>query len=221
LCGYSPAIGAPRIRAHRFRRTSYCRFAPSERGRTFKFANGNAENRFVAWDTNKSDRLFLDAWRNAGGTTTPEMMPSLGPIAEERRRELLARLTDYLQNPQAMQQRFVKAYSLRLRHPIITPTWRLAGRKKALVRADEVWALSWPTLLAYLVLLLVDESKGLGGDLCRCQLKSCGKYFLAMKPPTGRPRTKYHDDTCMDAVHALQSTARSQRSRAKKARKVK
>lgn len=73
----------------------------------------------------------------------------------------------------------------------------------------------------FVFLLLLDESRGFWRDLCRCKLQDCQRWFLARKPPTGRPRRDYHSEECMLKSHAQGSTQRARRSRANKARKVK
>jgi hypothetical protein len=65
--------------------------------------------------------------------------------------------------------------------------------------------------------LIADSARGFGDDLCRCKLDECGKWFLANKPPTGRPQRLYCGKPHMDQAHERGSTARARKSRAAKA----
>lgn len=55
------------------------------------------------------------------------------------------------------------------------------------------------TLLA---LTLADDAQPFGRALCRCRLKSCGRFFLEQKPRTGRPQRLYCSREHMLAAHA-------------------
>jgi hypothetical protein len=178
--------------------------------------------RFVPWKPADEDDQFMKEWRARNGTTTRDRMPSYGELASERREQLRACLSNFLDEPAKVRQSFVADLSRHLEDVVSKPTWRLSGKgpHSPVMRTDELWPLSWSALLAYVALLLLDGNRKLGADLCRCRLKSCQQFFLAKKPKTGRPRRDYHSDDCMKQAHALDSTKRAQKSRAK-ARKSK
>ena len=67
--------------------------------------------------------------------------------------------------------------------------------------------------LAYVLLLLLDDSRRYGKDLCQCRLKTCQRYFFAIKPPTGRPRRDYCCQAHLDAARAATGTRRVQNYR--------
>jgi hypothetical protein len=87
----------------------------------------------------------------------------------------------------------------------------------------------WPRC-AYALLLLLDESRPYGRDLCRCQLEGCGNFFLVVRPPKGRPQRLYcpdtdhaekaHDATAVDRMRLSRENAKRQRA-AKAARRHK
>ena len=73
--------------------------------------------------------------------------------------------------------------------------------------------------LAYIFLLLLDPARGYGSDLCKCQLESCGRYFLVKRRKRGLPRRKYCGDAHMLKAHAAQSTSRVRNSRMERAKR--
>lgn len=71
----------------------------------------------------------------------------------------------------------------------------------------------------YGLALLMTRQDG-PGQLCRCRLESCRRFFLAKRSKgAGRIRTEYCDDKCMDAAHKAGNAERLRRSRAARRRK--
>jgi hypothetical protein len=64
-------------------------------------------------------------------------------------------------------------------------------------------------------LLIEDTERPFGKKLCQCQLKSCGRFFLEVKPPTGRPQRRYCCPEHLKAAHAQNAPKRMQRIRKK------
>ena len=62
--------------------------------------------------------------------------------------------------------------------------------------------------IGYALLLLLDPTRGYGSDLCRCKLAECGRFFLAIKPPTGRPRRDYCCEEHLEAAREKSSVDR-------------
>jgi hypothetical protein len=65
--------------------------------------------------------------------------------------------------------------------------------------------------IGYALLLLLDPTRGYGSDLCRCKLAECGRFFPAIKPPTGRPRRDY---CCAEHLEAAREKSSVDRVRA-------
>ena len=65
--------------------------------------------------------------------------------------------------------------------------------------------------IGYALLLLLDPTRPYGSDLCRCKLVECGRFFLAIKPPTGRPRRDY---CCAEHLEAAREKSSVDRVRA-------
>lgn len=145
------------------------------------------------------------------------------PDVTKRRGELLTCLNQYRRDPEALYDRLRGELRDELDNVRIVPEWWFGeiGGRRTVRRFDEVVPLRWPSLLAYLVMLLFDEAAPLGNDLCQCKLETCARYFLVTKAKTGRPRRDYHDDVCMFEAHARGANARVRRSRARRARKPK
>lgn len=72
--------------------------------------------------------------------------------------------------------------------------------------------------LGYVLMLLADRSRPFAGNLCRCKYAECQRYFLAVKPETGRPRRDYcspdHFAKARTASGAARIRAYRQRKRA-------
>ena len=51
------------------------------------------------------------------------------------------------------------------------------------------------------------------GRLCRCAFSSCGNFYFAPKPKTGRPRTVYCSKECGDAARKANGAKRVQKWR--------
>jgi hypothetical protein len=75
--------------------------------------------------------------------------------------------------------------------------------------------------LAYGVLLLLDHERGYGRDLCRCRFAECNRFFLAVKPPTGRPRRDYCSQEHFRVARAAKGAARIRAYRAAQKEKTK
>lgn len=137
-----------------------------------------------------------------------------------RRAELRQCLNQYLADPAGLFRRLQHG-DLNEELDRIRPvfSWWLGeidGRYAAR-RFDEIVPTSWRALLAYLVALLFDIDEDLGKDLCRCQLDTCAKFFLAKKPEIGRVRRRYHDKECMATVHAARAGIRKLKSYSRRA----
>jgi hypothetical protein len=65
----------------------------------------------------------------------------------------------------------------------------------------------------FVSILLLDEERGFGTDLCRCTLQGCEKFFLVYKPPIGRPQSRYCTREHMLEAHARTATKRARKSR--------
>lgn len=68
--------------------------------------------------------------------------------------------------------------------------------------------------------LLLDLDRGLRRDLCKCQLETCGSYFLVERGAGNRPRTRYCSTAHMLAFHGGdRGAARVRKHRSQKAEK--
>ena len=74
--------------------------------------------------------------------------------------------------------------------------------------------------IGYALLLLLDPTRGYGSDLCRCKLAECGRFFLAIKPPTGRPRRDYCCEEHLEAAREKSSVDRVRAFRAREKAKA-
>ena len=68
-------------------------------------------------------------------------------------------------------------------------------------------------VVLYASLLLLDLSRPYGRDLCRCQLPCCRKFFLAVRPSSGRARRSYCSEEHMLQAHSAGSSRRVAASR--------
>jgi hypothetical protein len=66
---------------------------------------------------------------------------------------------------------------------------------------------------------LLDRTRDYTRKLCQCQLRSCGKFFFEVQPPTGRPQRKYCCKGHMEEAHAQNAGKRMKKFRSKPARK--
>jgi hypothetical protein len=71
---------------------------------------------------------------------------------------------------------------------------------------------------SYALLLLLDVERPYGRDLCQCRLPSCGDFFFAKRPATGRPQRLYCAHEHLLRAHAANAPARVRRSRLNKKR---
>ena len=74
--------------------------------------------------------------------------------------------------------------------------------------------------IGYALRLLLDPTRGYGSDLCRCKLAECGRFFLAIKPPTGRPRRDYCCEEHLEAAREKSSVDRVRAFRAREKAKA-
>ena len=68
----------------------------------------------------------------------------------------------------------------------------------------------------FIIILILDEARGIGRDLRKCNLPGCERFFLVYKPPTGRPQSRYCTKKHMHEAHARTATSRARKSRASK-----
>jgi hypothetical protein len=80
--------------------------------------------------------------------------------------------------------------------------------------------------IGYALLLLLDPTRAYGRDLCRCKLAECGRFFLTLKRPTGRPRRDYccaehleaaREKSSVDRVRAFRERERAKVNRRRRA----
>jgi hypothetical protein len=64
--------------------------------------------------------------------------------------------------------------------------------------------------LGYVLMLLLDSKRPYGRDSCRCKISECQKFFLAIKPKTGRPRRDYCCQAHLEASRNLTGARRVQ-----------
>lgn len=68
------------------------------------------------------------------------------------------------------------------------------------------------TALNYAVMLLLNLEKRYGADLCQCQLKRCGRFYLATKNPKGGPANRNY----CSPPHRLEASNRKENRTARK-----
>jgi len=99
---------------------------------------------------------------------------------------------------------------------------RIAIRPTYLMTAKGVqiyyrhFPLDLEAAIGFGLLLLLDPTRPYGKNLCRCKLKSCRRFFLAIKKTTGRPRRQYCSEEHLDAARRETNLERVRRSRARK-----
>ncbi len=71
--------------------------------------------------------------------------------------------------------------------------------------------------LGYGLVLLLDKNRPYGKDLCRCRLEQCEQFFLAIRPPMGRPRRDYCCKEHLAMTHNRDSAERVRLYRERKA----
>jgi hypothetical protein len=62
--------------------------------------------------------------------------------------------------------------------------------------------------LGFVLMLLLDPARPFRGNLCRCKFTDCQRYFLAIKPATGRPRRDYCSSEHLAQARNADSAAR-------------
>jgi hypothetical protein len=106
---------------------------------------------------------------------------------------------------------------------VAVPTFRVECRlRRALRVAWHYIPTNLESILAYVVLLLLDEERGFGTDLKSCSLPECGLLFFSSDrtAKTGRPRERFCTEEHMHEAHRRTSAARTQRYRKRKAREA-
>jgi hypothetical protein len=140
-----------------------------------------------------------------------------------RYREFLGRCAAYkVRNPRRDQEAadFVKSAAEPLKR-----VWTLASAR--LISGSAT--LQYHTIIldvtafdAFVRSLILDAKYAIGVDLCHCGLNRCSKFFLAVKPKTGRPKRKYCCADHMEEYNKLGGAERTRRARSgKHVRKIK
>jgi len=120
---------------------------------------------------------------------------------------------------------------------------KIVNRRRSVGRRRTLWMLDWyqaasgvrflysetgapryefssgEMLIALVVVWLMDKPDTY--DLCQCRLKSCGRFFLAVRPANGRPRRRYCTNRHMIEANMAAAPARVRRSRDRQKREVK
>lgn len=94
----------------------------------------------------------------------------------------------------------------------------------AFTRSARILPVDLKTAFGFAMGLLVSADLPYGGELCRCQLPSCQRFFFVHQDQSGgQPRRKYCIPQHMHELHRLQTAerVRRHRERLKKARKGK
>lgn len=123
---------------------------------------------------------------------------NLSRMREDWRAALRQFVTALRSNRKAAALLAVPEHLLALHNVSIMPKWEAAGAHL------ELWVpINGPdTVRSLFVLLLADEHRPFGRALCRCRLKDCQRFFLEVKPATGRPQRLYCSRKHMLAAHA-------------------
>jgi hypothetical protein len=81
---------------------------------------------------------------------------------------------------------------------VLRPTYKLRGRRIEV--QYQHFAARVEAAVAYGVLLMLDSERDYAKNLCRCKYTECNRFFLAVKPRTGRPRRDYCTPACFKAA---------------------
>jgi len=167
-----------------------------------------------------SEKMFPESERGiieyalacANGET---VMPSPGQDAEALRARLRGIFWSVLTDRKAAVRTLLAESRTSLERlwllPILRATPGGVRLENRMVFLDEA------SLCFYIEVLLLDDARAFGKDLCRCRRPGCERLFLAQKPATGRPQRRYCTREHMLEAHALGSTRRARRSRARRA----
>jgi hypothetical protein len=102
------------------------------------------------------------------------------PLAQE----MAGTLADFISNPSKVVESFLMSDSIGVIHQCRTSLVIGLGAK-GITRGIHV---DFPTLqvaMYYALSVVLDTSLSYGRSLCRCRLKSCGKFYFAKKNPKG------------------------------------
>jgi hypothetical protein len=175
----------------------------SERGLidyVLRFANSEVDLDFLKDLPSSSDYDDLRQFREA--TREAEVNQEA-----QRRALLMPLLVSVLSDPRKARAQFLPAAEALLTRIEARPFLRRKRRGASLAYRAIIGDVA--ALYAFVAILLLDEGRGLGRDLRRCKLKTCGRFFL-VQPGPGRPRSRFCDDKC----HAREAADRMRRLRA-------
>lgn len=128
----------------------------------------------------------------------PFLQPDTLPGTRESWRRALRQFVTTFRSSRAAAIRSLPEYSLPV-HGISGVARFEDGRGRFEVIVPINLPEEFRTMLA---LTLSDDAQPFGRALCRCRLKSCGRFFLEQKPRTGRPQRLYCSREHMLAAHA-------------------
>lgn len=100
--------------------------------------------------------------------------------------------------------------AVKVRDKLITVLEPSIDRSIGFSVAYRTVATSRQAAFEYALVLVLGQ---LAGDLCRCRLPSCGKFFLVEPVKIGRPRREYCSDEHREEFFRQQSPERVKRSR--------
>lgn len=135
-------------------------------------------------------------------------------VTERWRAQMREFLAKFVMQRFDITKEFVKETEESLEKVWVLPALRRVGKGVRLV--NHISITGPESLRGFSSMLLLDESRPYGKDLCQCKLDGCGRFFLVQKPPTGRPQRLYCTREHMLEVHARESTRRAKESRDKK-----
>lgn len=135
-------------------------------------------------------------------------------VTERWRAEMREFLGKFVTQRFDITKEFVEETEESLEKVWVLPALRRVGKGVRLV--NHISITGPDSLRGFTSMLLLDESRPFGKDLCQCRLDGCGRFFLAQKPRTGRPQRLYCTREHMLEMHARESTRRAKESREKK-----
>jgi hypothetical protein len=99
---------------------------------------------------------------------------------------------------------------------VLTPKISTDGKRLVIdwqIRSESKDSSGW---VLFAAASLADKSRDGTTDLARCQLESCGRFFLIERGGPGKPRTRYCKPAHRSKHHALGAPERQRIARAKK-----
>lgn len=129
------------------------------------------------------DRLLL------GGGKASVDGNVVGTIGDDLR-ERIAKWFDLIIEDRTAARRTLADELARVKLEVAQIPFASVGKRRIEVRY-RIRSLTLSTALRYAIVLLLDERLGLGRRLGHCQLKSCGRFFLADVEAKGRIRRRY------------------------------